>query len=191
MDPAHLIPRSLGGCGDPLCVVPLCRRRCHRAYDSGELDLLPYLEPAWRAQLAHAVGHVGLIGALRRISGDAATLNGSPGQPTSASTRALKLMGQQRLERRPAARALARAPLGPMNPARGDRDRIRRQPARHAVAVRAVSDAVDDHGVDVEPEAEREHAGDGSAARRGVNRSDGRLATRRARTAKRAGRRSR
>ena len=26
VDPAHLIPRSLGGCGDPLCVVPLCRR---------------------------------------------------------------------------------------------------------------------------------------------------------------------
>ena len=69
VDPAHLIPRSLGGCGDPLCVVPLCRRPCHRAYDSGELDLLPHLEPAWRAQLAHAVGHVGLIGALRRISG--------------------------------------------------------------------------------------------------------------------------
>jgi hypothetical protein len=79
IDPAHLIPRSLGGCGDPLCVVPACRR-CHRAYDSGELDLLPHLEPAWRAQLAHAVGHVGLIGALRRISGDAAPLNESPGQ---------------------------------------------------------------------------------------------------------------
>ena len=44
IDPAHLIPRSLGGCGDPLCVVPACRR-CHRAYDRGELDLLPYLEP--------------------------------------------------------------------------------------------------------------------------------------------------
>ncbi len=71
IDPAHLIPKSLGGCGDPLCVVPLCRRPCHRAYDSGELDLLPYLEPAWRAQLAHAVGHVGLIGALRRISASA------------------------------------------------------------------------------------------------------------------------
>ena len=28
-----------------------------------------YLEPAWRSQVAHAVGHVGLIGALRRISG--------------------------------------------------------------------------------------------------------------------------
>ena len=69
IDPAHLIPRSLGGCGDPLCVVPAVPPTCHRAYDSGELDLLPYLEPAWRAQLAHAVGHVGLIGALRRVSG--------------------------------------------------------------------------------------------------------------------------
>jgi hypothetical protein len=49
-------------------VIPLCRRD-HRAYDRRELDLLPYLEPAWRAQLAHAVGHAGLIGALRRISG--------------------------------------------------------------------------------------------------------------------------
>jgi hypothetical protein len=62
-------PSSLGGCGDPLCVAPLCRTPCHRAYDEGRLDLLPHLEPAWRAQLAHAVGHVGLIGALRRISG--------------------------------------------------------------------------------------------------------------------------
>lgn len=68
IDPAHLIPRSLGGCGDALCVAPICRIH-HRAYDRGELDLLPYLEPAWRAQLAHAVGHVGLIGTLRRISG--------------------------------------------------------------------------------------------------------------------------
>jgi hypothetical protein len=69
IDPAHLIPRSLGGCGEALCVVPLCRT-CHRAYDQGRLDLLPHLEPAWRAQLAHAVGHVGLIGALRRIGGE-------------------------------------------------------------------------------------------------------------------------
>ena len=68
VDPAHLISRSLGGCGEPACCIPLCRVH-HRAYDRGELDLLPYLEPAWRAQLAHAVGHVGLIGALRRISG--------------------------------------------------------------------------------------------------------------------------
>ena len=68
IDPAHLIPRSMGGCGDALCVIPACRAH-HRAYDRGELDLLPYLEPVWRAQLAHAVRHVGLIGALRRISG--------------------------------------------------------------------------------------------------------------------------
>jgi hypothetical protein len=68
IDPAHLIPRSLGGCGDPLRVVPACRFH-HRAYDRGDVDLLPYLEPAWRPQLAHAVGHVGPIGALRRISG--------------------------------------------------------------------------------------------------------------------------
>ena len=68
VDAAHLIPRSLGGCGDAACCVPLCRWH-HRAYDRGELDLLPYLEPARRAQLAHAVRHVDLIGALRRISG--------------------------------------------------------------------------------------------------------------------------
>jgi hypothetical protein len=60
----HVIPRSPGGCEDPTCVVPLCRS-CHRAYDTGWLDLLPHLEPSWRTQLAHAVGHVGLIGALR------------------------------------------------------------------------------------------------------------------------------
>jgi hypothetical protein len=67
IDPAHLIPRSLGGCGEALCVVPACRS-CHGAYDEGRLDLLPYLEPAWRAQLAHAVGQVGLVGALRRTT---------------------------------------------------------------------------------------------------------------------------
>jgi hypothetical protein len=68
IDPTHLIPRSLGGCGDPLCVVPLCRLH-HRGYDRGELDLLPYVEPCGRAQLAHTVGHIGLIAALRRITG--------------------------------------------------------------------------------------------------------------------------
>jgi len=68
VDPAHLVPRTLGGCGDVACCVPLCRAD-HRRYDRGELDLLPYLEPSWRPQLAHAVGHVGLIGALRRVTG--------------------------------------------------------------------------------------------------------------------------
>jgi hypothetical protein len=74
VDAAHVIPRALG-CGHPLCTVALCRP-CHRAYDAGELDLLPYLEPGHRAEVAHAVGHVGLIGALRRIGGRARRSNG-------------------------------------------------------------------------------------------------------------------
>jgi predicted restriction endonuclease len=41
IDPAHLVPRSLGGCDEAACVVALCRRH-HRAYDRGQLDLLPY-----------------------------------------------------------------------------------------------------------------------------------------------------
>jgi hypothetical protein len=40
----NVVPRSLGGCDHPDCIVPL-DRRCHRAYDRGELDLLPHLEP--------------------------------------------------------------------------------------------------------------------------------------------------
>jgi hypothetical protein len=67
VDPAHVIPRSLGGCDHPDCVVALCRLH-HRAYDRGRLDLVPYLEPRFRREAAHAVAHVGLAGALRRIS---------------------------------------------------------------------------------------------------------------------------
>jgi hypothetical protein len=62
------VPRSLGGCDDADCIVPL-DRRCHRAYDRGELDLLPHLEPGYRAELAHGVAHIGLVGLLRRVSG--------------------------------------------------------------------------------------------------------------------------
>jgi hypothetical protein len=41
----------------------------HRAYDDHELDLLPYLEAhGLRAELGHAVTHLGLIGALQRIT---------------------------------------------------------------------------------------------------------------------------
>jgi hypothetical protein len=68
IDPAHLVPRSLGGCDDALCVIALCRS-CHRRYDRGELDLVAHLEPGHRAEAAHAVQHVGLARALRRISG--------------------------------------------------------------------------------------------------------------------------
>lgn len=68
IDPAHLVPRSLGGCDAPLCVIALCRA-CHRRYDRGALDLVAYLEPAHRAEAAHAVEHLGLARALRQISG--------------------------------------------------------------------------------------------------------------------------
>jgi hypothetical protein len=69
IDPAHVIPRSLGGCGDLLCVVPLCRR-CHRTYDRGGLDLLPYLVSGsdltggWRWRGGGTIRHIGL--AIRR-----------------------------------------------------------------------------------------------------------------------------
>ena len=66
--PAHLAPRSLGGCDHPDCVVPMCWLH-HRAYDTGRLDLLPHLEPRFRAEIAHAVGHLGLISAYRRLTG--------------------------------------------------------------------------------------------------------------------------
>jgi hypothetical protein len=68
VDPAHLVPRSLGGCDQPDCVVPLCRHH-HRIYNSGELDLLPHLEPHFRAELAHGVTHLGLLRLLRRVTG--------------------------------------------------------------------------------------------------------------------------
>lgn len=68
VDPAHLVARARGGCDDPDCVVALCRR-CHRAFDRGELDLLPHLEPGFRAELAHAVGHLPLLALLLRLTG--------------------------------------------------------------------------------------------------------------------------
>jgi hypothetical protein len=46
-----------------------------------------------------------------------------------------------------------------MDPVGSDRDGILGQRARHAVAVAAVGNAAREHGVDVEPEAQREHEG--------------------------------
>ena len=62
------MPRSLGGCDQPDCVVPLCRAY-HRRYDRGELDLLARLEPRYRAELAHGLLHLGLLALLRRVTG--------------------------------------------------------------------------------------------------------------------------
>ncbi|MCA1679051.1 MAG: hypothetical protein LC777_08975 [Actinobacteria bacterium] len=50
-------------------MVPLCRR-CHRTYDRAELDLLPRLEPGYRAQLAHALSHVSLLRLIERVTGE-------------------------------------------------------------------------------------------------------------------------
>lgn len=69
-DPMHLIDRSLASDdGDPRRVVPGCRE-CHRRFDEEDLDLLPYLEPHFREEVAFAVEQVGLITALLRLSGD-------------------------------------------------------------------------------------------------------------------------
>lgn len=69
-DPAHLIDRSLltEGQDDPRAVVGLCRGH-HRAYDDGQLDLLPYLEPHWREELAFAVERFGLRATYQRVTG--------------------------------------------------------------------------------------------------------------------------
>lgn len=69
VDPAHLVPRSRGGCDHPDCVVPLCRR-CHRAFDDGRLDLLPYVEPRHRIELAHALSHLALLELLERLTAE-------------------------------------------------------------------------------------------------------------------------
>jgi hypothetical protein len=68
-DPMHVCARGQGGCDEPLCVVPGCRR-CHRLYDTGKLDLLPYLEPHYRPELAHALEHLGLVGLYRRVTNE-------------------------------------------------------------------------------------------------------------------------
>ena len=69
VDPAHLIDRSLTTVGqdDPRAVVPI-RRDIHRMYDTGTFDLLPYLEPNHREELAFAVERVGLLATLRRVT---------------------------------------------------------------------------------------------------------------------------
>ena len=67
MDPAHLVPCWLGGCDRPECVVPLCRHH-YRSYVRGGLELLPYVEPDNRGELAHALLRVVLIALPRRVT---------------------------------------------------------------------------------------------------------------------------
>lgn len=71
VDPAHLCPRGRGGCDDPLCVVPLVRG-LHRAFDDGELDLLPALVGRRTAELCHALEHYDgdVLSLLHRLTGE-------------------------------------------------------------------------------------------------------------------------
>ena len=64
--PAHVIPRGMGGCDHPDCIVPL-RADYHRLYDRGKLDVLPHLT---LDEQAHAASHVGLQAALKRTTNE-------------------------------------------------------------------------------------------------------------------------
>lgn len=66
LDPAHIVPRPHGGCDHEDCVIPLLRFQ-HEAYDRGELDVLPYLR---LEEQAHAASHLGILGALKRTTGE-------------------------------------------------------------------------------------------------------------------------
>jgi hypothetical protein len=71
-DGAHLVSRAQGGCDHPDCVIPLTRAE-HRAFDLGELDILPYLiaQNCW-VELAHAVleHHYDPISLVERCTGE-------------------------------------------------------------------------------------------------------------------------
>jgi hypothetical protein len=72
IDPMHLWSRGRGGCDDPLCVVPGARS-IHRAFDAGELDILPALiAHRYIEEIAHAVLHADgdLLAVLERLSAD-------------------------------------------------------------------------------------------------------------------------
>jgi hypothetical protein len=71
IDPAHVIPRSMLSAGqdDPLAVVGL-GRQVHRRYDTGDFDLLPYLERHARQELAFAVVRFGLVNTLQRVTNE-------------------------------------------------------------------------------------------------------------------------
>lgn len=73
-DPAHLWPRSKGGCNHPDCVVALTRDE-HDAFDRGQLDILPSLiaRECWD-EMAHpiSVHHVSPQRLVERLTGRSA-----------------------------------------------------------------------------------------------------------------------
>lgn len=79
-DPMHVWKRGRGGCDDPLCVVPGCRR-CHRAFDRGELDLLGDLVKRYKPEIAHALMHADPVSLLARLTGCEVVLRRRPRRP--------------------------------------------------------------------------------------------------------------
>lgn len=66
LEPAHIVPRPHGGCDHKDCVCPLTHLQ-HERYDRGELSILEHLT---LAEQSHAVGHIGILGALKRTTGE-------------------------------------------------------------------------------------------------------------------------
>lgn len=65
VEAAHTIGRAHDGAVvKPSDIVPLCTKH-HMLYDAHRLDLLPYLT---HEEQASAVGHVGIVSALRRLT---------------------------------------------------------------------------------------------------------------------------
>lgn len=83
IDPAHVWPKSKGGCDKAVCVIPLCRlvfdgSGCHQLFDDGKLDLLERLEErdrheAYAEEIAHPIAAHGvpLVALVRRLTGSA------------------------------------------------------------------------------------------------------------------------
>src|SRR5438445_67805 len=66
-DPAHLTPRSQGGCDSADCVIPLCRA-CHREFDEGLIDLEPVLAlRQFAEERSHMALHMSLEQCRRRL----------------------------------------------------------------------------------------------------------------------------
>lgn len=72
VDAAHTLGRRYDRPGEDGVIVvravdtcPMCRP-CHGDYDAHRLDLVPHLS---HAEMAAAVGHVGIVSALRRLQG--------------------------------------------------------------------------------------------------------------------------
>ena len=87
VDPAHLVPQRLGGCGHPDCVIPLCRTH-HRLYDRGELALRPYLGAGFRRERRHARQHVSAARLKRALEGQGWERSRKDGRASPAGRRA-------------------------------------------------------------------------------------------------------